>query len=222
MDVTTHTLIGSLLDEAVAGTRDDRRQVERYPFFRPVTISDGNRRSPAFSRDISRAGMGLLQGEPVEVERPMTVSLSVKHRPLQLPCETKGCSQVTQEWFLVGVRFCHLEISTSLVLLPEVIREEMGRRMHQRYPLFRPLTMLAGFGEKRAAFCRDVSRGGLGLLHRGPIKPGRVILYISDSEGEKQEISAHIRWCRLAHEDWHLSGATFADVWLEEISAKRI
>ncbi len=220
MLVSNKQVVDRCLNEAIAATRDDRRTQRRYPFFRPITITVGDESWPAFCRDISRGGMGLLHDQFLEPGRTIKVTLPTRAEHLHLAGEVKWCSHAGEECYLGGVSFRNLAVGTSLALLSEVIREEVSRRMQQRYPFFRPITIRGGHASEQTAFCRDISRGGMGLLHRRPITPGRAIMTISDAEGEHQELSLEIRWCLPSAQDWYLSGAKFASVWLEEVPAK--
>ena len=166
--------------------------------------------------------MGLLHDQPIAPLRTITVKLRATVRQIRLVCETKWCRQAGDKCFLSGVSFCEVTFGSSLTLMSAVIREELSRRMQQRYPFFHATTIRGGHGTEQTAFCRDISRSGIGLLHRQPIELGRAVLNIADSEGDDQEVSLDVRWCQPAAQDWYLSGAQFAHVWLEEFPSKLI
>ena len=214
-----HHFVERCLNEAVAATRRNWRELRRYPFFRPITIASGNASRAAICRDVSRLGMGLLDVEPTEPGGVFAVRAPVATGHLRVDCESKWCSQIADGCFLSGVRFRDVAASVSLSLLSEVIREEVNRRVQQRFPYFRQVAIRCGGKAWQSAFCRDISREGMGLVHKWPLVPGRAIVRISDEE-EEHEVSIDIRWCLPAGQGWFFSGGKYASVWLEEVPAK--
>jgi hypothetical protein len=97
--------IHELVLEAYDEGKRDRREEVRYPFFRSVTLQVEGHRHPAFSREISASGIGLLhnvelpQGE-VEVTLPSRRGHSVRMRTKILWC--RRCSD---GWYISGGRF---------------------------------------------------------------------------------------------------------------------
>lgn len=107
-------LLAAIVKEA------ERRQKQRHPFFRPVTITiggDGESQIPAFSRDISLEGIGLLHDSPLDA-RMVTVRIPTgTGRPADIQAEIKWCVPGGQGWFVSGGLFKRL----SLVELPEFL-----------------------------------------------------------------------------------------------------
>ena len=102
--------INLLLDQAKAADSGDRRNEQRHPFFRPVTISTigtGGHSFPAFSRDISDSGMGLLSHAQL---LPTKVSLTISTESgdkLDLAGEIMWCESCGEGWYLSGIKFPH-------------------------------------------------------------------------------------------------------------------
>ena len=78
----------------------------------------------------------------------------------------------------------------------------------------------SGSGAPLEAYCRDISRGGMGLLLKQHLPSGHAIMTMTDTEGDPCEVSMDVRWCHPVAVDWFLAGATFPNIWLEEIPAK--
>ena len=85
------------------------------------------------------------------------------------------------------------------------------RRLQRRYPFFRPITISTDGdeGTKLSAFSRDISPGGIGLLHSMPLGSGRVALKIPLTARLHLDVSAEIGGCAPAGEGWYLSGGRF-------------
>lgn len=221
MSTCKQPFIDRCLAEAMVATSDERRNRRRYPFFRPISLSLGDDSRAGFCRDVSRGGMGLLHMQPIESGSVVTVSMATRRvAHLDLRCEVRWCSQLGERCFLSGVSFCDLTAGRTLTLVAEVIREELQRRVQKRYPFFRPIMIRSGSGAVFEAYCRDISRGGMGLLLRQQLPAGRAVMTMTDMEGDTCEVSLDVRWCQPVAEDWFLGGATFSNVWLEEIPAK--
>ncbi len=223
MRISRLQFVDRCLSEAIAATIADRRDLRRLPFFRPITISCGSEQRdsvPGFCRDVSRGGMGLLHAQPLEVDSSITVGLPRGSRHLQLASTLKWCSEVGEGLYYSGCSFDGLSAGTSLALVSAVVREELNRRVQQRYPFFRPATLCFGTGEEQPVYCRDISRGGMGLMFRQPVRPGRVVIHVEAAKDTNVAISLDIRWCVPAIENWYLGGSKFATVWLEEVPAK--
>jgi hypothetical protein len=88
--------------------------------------------------------------------------------------------------------------------------DKSDRREDVRHPLFAPFTV-TGINDSRryTAFSREVSAGGIGLLHAMPIEAGTTcVLRLHDLEASFIR-PAEVVWCAPAGEGWYLSGWRF-------------
>lgn len=86
----------------------DRRGEPRNPFFRPVSILlDGPQRRmySAFSREISRSGIGLLHNMPLEPGEMTLVVLGPVGEVCRFRTQLVWCRPCGEGWFLSGGRF---------------------------------------------------------------------------------------------------------------------
>lgn len=87
--------------------------------------------------------------------------------------------------------------------------DQAERRQSVRYPFFRPVTIRTDLFRKHAAFTREISADGIGLLHRVEFRPGKVDALISTAGGDTARLRIHLLWCRPCGEGWFLSGGRF-------------
>lgn len=85
------------------------------------------------------------------------------------------------------------------------------RRVDPRYPFFTSVTLhpLAASERTISAFSREISRGGLGLLHAGPISLAETYEVEIRIQQIKFRRQARVIWCRSAGDGWFLSGCQF-------------
>ena len=85
------------------------------------------------------------------------------------------------------------------------------RRSHGRTPLFKPVILRMGedFSVRHAAFTRDISPTGVGLLHSFPIEPAEVMLTTQLHNRETIELIVDVTWCMSCGEGWYISGGAF-------------
>jgi hypothetical protein len=94
-----------ILREARHNEKMEGRNDARHPFFRPVSIRDGDIRLSGFSRDVSETGIGLLHnfeltlGE-VEVRVPTDQGVSVHVRT-----RITWCTPIGEGWYISGGEF---------------------------------------------------------------------------------------------------------------------
>ncbi len=88
------------------------------------------------------------------------------------------------------------------------------RRNHGRHPFFRSITIENGKtdGTKLAAFSREVSPGGIGLLHNAPLASQHVTLTVPTIAGHEAILKTDIKWCKPCGADWFLSGGRLVRV----------
>jgi len=96
-------------------------------------------------------------------------------------------------------------------LLQEVCKD--NRRETDRHPFFRPVSVTPDNekGNNYSAFSRDISLGGIGLLHNMPLDTVEATLTITGNSPEPHKIRAKIQWCQPAGEGWYISGVEFLD-----------
>jgi hypothetical protein len=220
MQTSRLQFVDRCLSEAITAAHTDRRDLRRYSFFRALTFSHGGGAVPGFCRDVSRTGIGLLHDHPLEVDTLLNIHLPTGGTFLDLACTTNWCSQMGDDLYVSGCRFDALSTAATLSLVTAVVREEFNRRVQQRYPFFRSATLNFHGGVTQPGYCRDISRGGLGLMLRQAVRPGRVLIRVEVANDIAEEISLDIRWCQPAAEGWYLAGGKFSRVWIEETPAR--
>ncbi len=92
-----------LINEAQA--IEEQRSELRVPFFRPLSItSEGGKPRPAFGRDLSPAGIGLMHAYELEPGL-FTVEIPLEGRaPMRLQTKIAWCKPSGPEWHLSGGR----------------------------------------------------------------------------------------------------------------------
>ncbi len=94
-----------------------------------------------------------------------------------------------------------------------------------RFSFFTPVTLHSLIEPARnlSAFTRDLSRGGVGLLHNYPIERGLVSEVLFRCRDVDIRKPAEAAWCRPAGEGWYLSGWRFlAETALPEMALSKI
>jgi hypothetical protein len=109
---TVTTEIDAAVDRLLADARDgkgaERRVEPRHPFFCPVFVmpqGDRSRRFSAFSREISRSGIGLLHNMKLQPGPATLVVASPNGRRRQFAAEVVWCRPCGEGWFISGCRF---------------------------------------------------------------------------------------------------------------------
>ena len=62
-----------------------------------------------------------------------------------------------------------------------------------------------------SAFSRDVSEGGIGLLHDMPIG-GEYTITVQDAAGHEYDLTGEVLWCRPCGQGWYISGVRFCGI----------
>ena len=214
---TNEKAIELCLQEAMA-EETERRRARRKPFFRRATISvPGKPTNPSvvFCRDISPADIGLLHEIPLETGGQFTLSISLMGQSLDIQCETKWCSRIGERQYFSGSTYRCASTPQSWLMLSAILGEELHRRYHKRFPFWRAVTVNDIDGKSFAAYSRDISRAGIGLLHRDRITPSRIVLSIPASSGEQIVATADIRRCLPLGQGWYSSGGLFTTAQLD-------
>ena len=89
------------------------------------------------------------------------------------------------------------------------LQEEL--RQSRRFPFFKPVTIDVEHNGTQclAAFSRDISAWGIGLLLNSPLKLDAVRLKIHFGETEDICVSGFVRWCQPCGHGWYLAGVSF-------------
>jgi hypothetical protein len=216
--------IHSCLREAEMSAAAERRLRRRYPFFRAVTIAVGDdegRELSGFCRDISPAGIGLLHRVPVREGSVIVRLPALRGRHFNIGVEIEWCTPGGAGWYLSGGKFASMLGRPIATFLFAALKAEINRRLRQRIPFFRPISIgLDAQGNSQLfGFSRDISPDGIGLLHGVPLDSGKVSLDILSPQGHWHNISTDIRWCKAAGEGWYVSGGSFLSLLLEELPA---
>jgi len=101
----------------------------------------------------------------------------------------------------------------TLADLREVL-EQIGRsdvnhnRNAERLELSVPAEITTSRGNVVAAVTREISRFGVGLLHKGHVPPGEVTLRMASDHREFQ-YQVKLEWCRPCENGMFLSGGRF-------------
>ena len=95
-------------------------------------------------------------------------------------------------------------------LLADARRHGAERRAYGREPYLHPAVLqLEDTGERHSAFIRDVSSGGVGLLHFVSATPQRAQLMTRRMNDEIISVGVDIAWCVPCGEGCFMSGGTF-------------
>jgi len=86
--------------------------------------------------------------------------------------------------------------------------EETHDREAERIELSVPAEIVTQRGNTIAAMTREISRTGIGLIHKGTVTPGEVRIKLA-SDSREFEYSVHIEWCYPCDEGMFLSGGRF-------------
>lgn len=81
-------------------------------------------------------------------------------------------------------------------------------RANERLELSVPAEIKTQRGNTIAAMTREISRTGIGLLHRGAISPGEVVVRMA-SETREFQYRVRIEWCTPCENGMFMSGGCF-------------
>jgi hypothetical protein len=101
-------------------------------------------------------------------------------------------------------------------LLDEAQRDQAERRDRARQPFFRNVIVAVPHGNgfvRFSCFSRDVSSGGMGLLHHFPLECGEVVVTIYSQSLGPVRMRGEIVWCERQLDGWHTSGVR----WIEPL-----
>lgn len=104
-------LIKEVVKEDCRYVRSEMRSVHRENLVVPVTIvfKDGGQQ-PAFSRNISPAGICLISDEPVTANQTLELEIyRINGKSNRIIAEVRWCKPFGQEYFMSGWKFMHLK-----------------------------------------------------------------------------------------------------------------
>ena len=87
-------------------------------------------------------------------------------------------------------------------------RHGVSEREVERLELAVPAEITTSRGNVVSAMTREVSRTGIGLLHRGAITPGQVTVKMA-SETREFTYQVEIEWCHPCENGMFMSGGPF-------------
>lgn len=96
----------------------------------------------------------------------------------------------------------------------EKVNDDESREV-ERLELSVPAEVRTLRGNVISAMTREVSRTGLGLVHRGPVTPGEVTVTMA-SETRQFDYRVQIEWCTPCDNGMFISGGRFIRKGLEE------
>jgi hypothetical protein len=83
-----------------------------------------------------------------------------------------------------------------------------NRRDVERLELSVPAEIITGRGNTIAAMTREISRTGIGVLHRGSLAPGEVRVKMA-GDSRTFEYRVQIEWCTPCDNGMFMSGGRF-------------
>ncbi|MGH7202271.1 MAG: PilZ domain-containing protein [Planctomycetaceae bacterium] len=95
------------------------------------------------------------------------------------------------------------------LILEQIERSDVDHgRGAERLELNVPAEITTRRGNTIAAMTREISRNGIGLLHRGSLSPGEVTVRMA-SETRQFEYRVQIEWCHPCENGMFMSGGRF-------------
>lgn len=86
--------------------------------------------------------------------------------------------------------------------------DDENQRTAERLELSVPAEITTSRGNTVSAMTREISRTGIGLLHRGSLEPGEVAIRMA-SDSREFEYRVLIEWCVPSEDAMFLSGGRF-------------
>ena len=84
------------------------------------------------------------------------------------------------------------------------------RRTEPRHPLVRPVQIFVGNDPGVLAFCKDMSKQGVGIITNLELKVGTVaVLTIHSTSGTPVHLKCEVRWSDPFGKGWFLTGWKF-------------
>lgn len=94
-------------------------------------------------------------------------------------------------------------------ILESIQKSDTGNlRNAERLELSVPAEMTTSRGNTISAMTREISRSGIGLLHRGSVTPGEVTVKLA-SDTREFEYRVQLEWCHPVENGMFMSGGRF-------------
>ena len=109
---------------------------------------------------------------------------------------------------VLNTNLTDVELETLLA----AARQGHERRVDPRYAFFTTVTLRpeSSPGQSIAAFSREISASGVGLLHASPLVSGETYEIDIRIEEVRVRKKGRAAWCRPVGDGWYLSGCRFA------------
>lgn len=162
--------------------------------------------------------MGLLHPARIDDSCISVVISSEAGRPCKIDLDVRWCRPCGHGWYLSGGRFAELGGRNSQKLRLASLAAEANRRLKQRYPFFRPVSIEStNVTSNVLAFTRDISPEGIGLLHNVPVEPETGLLRVAENQNGDAILSVEFTWCSPCNNGWFVSGGRFRKLDLEQL-----
>lgn len=138
------------------------------------------------------------------IPRPLSLRIAFTRRPLRVPSHIKGPVMTTpvDPWDRPS-------LDDLRAVLESIDRcDALHERQAERIELAVPAEIRTARGNTVSAMTREISRLGLGLLHRGSVQPGEVVVKMA-SETRNYEYRLRIEWCVPCESGMFMSGGSF-------------
>ncbi|MBL4885378.1 MAG: PilZ domain-containing protein [Planctomycetaceae bacterium] len=99
------------------------------------------------------------------------------------------------------------DLKTVLESIGQEVTGDDNRAV-DRLELSVPAEVITSRGNTISAVTREISRFGLGILHRGAIQPGEVVVKMA-SESREFEYRVELKWCTPCDNGMFISGGEF-------------
>ncbi len=86
--------------------------------------------------------------------------------------------------------------------------DETHNRVAERIELSVPAEIVTTRGNVVSAMTREISRSGIGFVHRGAVNPGEVRVKLA-SDTREFEYTVHLEWCTPCDGGMFISGGRF-------------
>ncbi len=222
----TDKAIERWVTQAAGERSNSRRQFTRLPFFHRATVRiEGLETTEisAFTKDISRTGIGLIHDVKLD-SRTVTVEIqSVGGTVATVQAETVWSKPIGEGWNVSGMRFVGLSVSQNLTLLARAIAGDLRGFWNQRHPFFCPAILQPSGKHSKviSAFSRDISLSGIGLIHSVNVDTEYAHIRIESNTDPAVDVPIRLVWSKPFGPGIYVSGWQFRRLDIAELDAYR-
>ena len=183
-----------------------RRRYKRVPFFQPAKIRrETGKEVIAFTRDISRVGIGLIHDVPLSNHNG---TMYLCNQNMEVEVSVSMSKPSTDGWYTSYGQFVGLTRFAAKKLFVATALRKLDPRSIYRHPFFGPakLSTTAPMPENLSVFTRDISLSAVGLFHNKPLDKREVLINVPGSD---ESLRAKIKSCKPCGFGWHVSSAAF-------------